>query len=132
MLKNFPSFSLFGCGLSGLGIPCVVEGDIVSLAELNGGDKLTPTFTVFALESPQVLGQGQELGAGAGLKHMVIKSIKALQIPVPSLDVPEMIAAEITQKLAEPQKVIQALDAQLAEINQLPAALLSQALSGET
>ncbi len=119
-----------------LGIPCVVNTDLdfsffVSVAVIKlMRDKLNPFFVAYALESPQVLAQVEELGAGMGLKHMVIKSIKALNIPVPSLEDQERIANEIKSKLAETARVTEMLESQLAEINRLPTSLLRKAFEG--
>jgi restriction endonuclease S subunit len=94
-------------------------------------DKLDPHFVTYALESPQVLSQVQELGMGAGLKHMVIKSIKALEIPVPSLQEQQRIAEEITHRLNDAKQITDVIESQFAEINELPPALLRQAFAGE-
>jgi restriction endonuclease S subunit len=120
-----------------LGIPCVVDTDLdfsffVSVAVIKlMRDKLNPFFVAYVLESPQVLAQVEELGAGAGLKHMVIKSIKALQIPVPTLEDQERITKEIKSKLDDAAKVTEILESQLVEINRLPASLLREAFAGQ-
>jgi type I restriction enzyme S subunit len=119
-----------------LGIPCVVDTDLdfsffVSVAVIKlMRDKLNPFFVAYALESPQVLAQVEELGAGMGLKHMVIKSIKALEIPVPSLADQERIASGIISKLDNATKITEMLESQLAEIKRLPASLLRKAFEG--
>jgi type I restriction enzyme S subunit len=120
-----------------LGIPCLVDTDLdfsffVSVAIIKlMRDKLDPHFVTYALESPQVLSQVQELGMGAGLKHMVIKSIKALEIPVPSLQEQQRIAEEITHRLNDAKQITDVIESQFAEINELPPALLRQAFAGE-
>ncbi len=120
-----------------LGIPCLVDTNLefsffVSVAIIKvKKHKLNSAFTAYALESPQVQSQVKELGAGAGLKHMVIKSIKALEIPVPDLLEQEEIATEITLKLDRAQKVISSLEFQLINLNQLPFSLLAKAFQGD-
>jgi type I restriction enzyme, S subunit len=94
-------------------------------------DRADPQFVAFALESPFVLKQVELLGAGAGLKHMVLKSIKALVVPLPNLDEQNRIAAQLSKQMAEAERVHKTLEDQLYTSNKLPAAILRRAFSGE-
>ena len=120
-----------------LGIPCVVETDLdfsffvsVALIKLLK-DRVDPYFVAFALESPNMLEQVKLLGAGAGLKHMVLKSIRALDVPLPALSIQRRIVARLSEQMATAERTRKALEEQLGTINKLPAALLRRAFSGE-
>ena len=120
-----------------MGIPCLVETDIgfsffvsVALIKLLR-DRADPRFITYALESPAVLDQVKQFGAGAGLKHMVLKSIRALEVPQPPLSRQQHVAAILNDQMAEAERARKTLEEQLATINQLPAALLRRAFSGE-
>lgn len=75
-----------------LGIPCVVETDkefsyFVSVALIKLiREMANPYFVSFAMESPSVIEQVKLLGAGAGLKHMVLRSIRSLEISLPVIE----------------------------------------------
>lgn len=120
-----------------LGIPCVVDTDLdfsffvsVALIKLRR-DHADPYFVAFALESPFVLKQVERLGAGAGLKHMVLKSIRALEIPLPPLSEQGHIAAMLNGRMTTLEQTCKVLEEQLDTINRLPAALLRRAFAGE-
>ena len=120
-----------------LGVPCVVDTDLefsffVSVAIIKLlKDRANPYFIAFALDSPQVLKQVEQLGAGAGLKHMVIRSIKALKVRLPSTKEQEKIVRQLSEKMLRVEQLQQSLQSQLHTINKLPAALLRQAFNGE-
>jgi len=120
-----------------LGVPCVVDTDerfsfFVSVALIKlRRDVVDPYFVAYALESPHVLKQVERLGAGAGLKHMVLRSIRALLVPVPSLERQQEIAKNVREKLTRSQTIQKLLELQLEEINAMPAALLRAAFQGQ-
>lgn len=84
-----------------LGIPCVVEGKhdfsfFVSVALIKlKRDVSDPHYVAFALRSPAVLEQVDRLAAGAGLKHMVLKSIRSVVIPLPSIAKQRVMASRL-------------------------------------
>jgi type I restriction enzyme S subunit len=120
-----------------LGIPCVVDQDsdygfFVSVALIKlRQESAYSRFVAYALESPDVLKQVELLGAGAGLKHMVLKSIRALQIPLPSLSIQKQVSAHLGDCFSEATRTQRAIQEQLDAINQMPATLLRQAFSGD-
>ncbi|MFN5515732.1 MAG: restriction endonuclease subunit S [Cyanobacteriota bacterium] len=120
-----------------LGIPCVVDTDLefsffVSVAIIKLiKQRADPHFVAFNLDSDSVLKQVELLGSGAGLKHMVIKSIKALQINLPLIEEQKKIAQELKEKMLQVTIIQNALQSQLEAINALPAAILRQAFNGE-
>lgn len=119
-----------------LGVPCLVDDDrpfsfFVSVALI----KLlrhfaVPKFVTYALDSPRVLNQVEHLAAGAGLKHMVLKSIRKLSIPLPPLHVQSQIAEQLETKLNAVNIALSAVSTELDTIQRLPAALLREAFSG--
>jgi len=120
-----------------MGIPCVVDTDMefsffVSVALIKiQKDIANPHYVAFALESPDALKQVENLGAGAGLKHMVLKSIRALEIPLPTMEEQSRIATILKGKLAVVRQLKKELSEQLASINKLSSSLLRQAFNGE-
>jgi type I restriction enzyme S subunit len=120
-----------------LGIPCLVDTEdefsffvSVALIKLNK-EKVDPLYISFALESPQLLEQVKRLGEGAGLKHMVLKSIKSLELKLPPLHEQRRIASMLDKKRQSTLSLVEIINYELATIKSLPAALLRQAFSGE-
>ena len=119
-----------------LGIPCVVDTDVefsffvsVALIKLRC-EVVDPEFIAYAMKSRNVLQQVKRLGSGAGLKHMVLKSIRALEIPCPALDEQQHIVAEIHKQMSLVEIARTASEWELKTINALPAALLRRAFGG--
>jgi len=120
-----------------MGIPCVVDTDLdfsffVSVALIKlVRDRAHPRFVAYALESAAVLEQVEQLGAGAGLKHMVLKSVRALEIPLPSLAEQQRVATLLDGQMATVERARKAIEVELDAINKLHAALLRRAFNGE-
>lgn len=120
-----------------LGIPCVVDTDeefsfFVSVALIKLRREIAvPEFVAYAMKSRYVLHQVDRLGAGAGLKHMVLKSIRSLVIPCPSLEEQRRIAGVLREQMAAVEKARTAAEEELHTINALPSALLRRAFNGE-
>ena len=119
-----------------LGIPCVVRSDFefsffvsVALIKLNKA-VVDPEFVALGLESPSALEQVKRLGAGAGLKHMVLKSILALEVPIPSLSSQREIVGR-WQGLSDGLSALTAsAERQLQTLKLLQPALLRTAFEG--
>ena len=62
---------------------------------------------------------------------MVLRSIRALVIPVPSLERQQEIAKSVRDKIEQSHTVRKTLTLQLQDINALPAALLRSAFQGQ-
>lgn len=120
-----------------LGIPCVVDTDrdfsfFVSVAIIKlKRDIVDPHFVAHVMTSPFVMQQVERLGAGAGLKHMVLKNIRALEIPCPPLHEQRQISSMLFEKMVAAEKALKAAEEELQTINALPAALLRRAFNGE-
>lgn len=119
-----------------LGIPCLVDDArefsfFVSVALIKLlRDMADPQYVAFALESPQALQQVELLAAGAGLKHMVLKSIRRLRLHLPSLDVQRCVAKQLKARLEVIVRVSQDAAIQEKAIGAIPRALLREAFSG--
>lgn len=121
-----------------MGVPCVVDLDIefsffvsVALIRLNR-ECANPYYVTFALDSPYVLNQVKILGAGSGLKHMVLESIRKLEIPLPPLDIQEQIVIQLKEKLVKTQGISMVTIKQLEAINALTNVILQQTFGGFT
>lgn len=62
---------------------------------------------------------------------MVLKSIRALKIPCPTLSEQRRIAGILNEKMAVVERARKAAEEELETINALPAALLRRAFAGE-
>lgn len=120
-----------------LGIPCLVDTDkefsfFVSVALIKPLREIVHSrYLFYVLESADVLSQVERLGAGAGLKHMVLKSIRSLIVPLPEFSVQENIAKIIHDKLKAKELLQVAIEDELTAIKRMPAALLRQAFTGD-
>lgn len=119
-----------------LGVPCLVDTDqefsfFVSVALIKPTrESVDSRFLCFALESPSVLEQVDRLGAGAGLKHMVLKSIRALRIDLPSLSEQRSLSRSLQGKFETIEKAKAAVEAAACAIDAMSDALLREAFSG--
>jgi type I restriction enzyme, S subunit len=120
-----------------LGIPCVVDTDrpfsfFVSVALIKLKREIIDShYVAYAMKSQFLLNQVKHLCAGAGLKHMVLKSIRALRIPLPDLGVQRRIMESLRGKMKEVEKGRIAAETELKTINALPIALIRTALNGD-
>jgi type I restriction enzyme S subunit len=120
-----------------LGVPCVVDRDLefsffVSVALIKPlKDRVDPYYLALALDSPDVLRQVDHLAAGAGLKHIVLTSIRALEIPLPPLDTQRRVAAELHGKLEIAEQTQKGIQERVDTVGRLPTAYLRQAFNGE-
>lgn len=119
-----------------LGIPCVVDDArefsfFVSVALIKLlRDKADPQYVAFSLESPQTLEQVEFLAAGAGLKHMVLKSIRRLRLHLPPLDVQQQLAIQLKARFDALEQVSINAAIERDAIGAIPRALLREAFSG--
>lgn len=93
-------------------------------------DLLDSQFLRFVLKTQEqhILKQGVKTGATV---HSIRSGfIEKLKIPLPPLTEQRRIAAILTEQLAAMEQARKAAEAQLAAINDLPAALLRQAFTG--
>lgn len=67
-------------------------------------------------------------GNQPNLNGIVLRNQKA---PLPNLNIQKQIVSKVKQELSETKRLTQSLESQLAEINELPSALLRQAFAGE-
>jgi type I restriction enzyme, S subunit len=67
----------------------------------------------------------------SGLYTLSAGKVASLEVPFPSLAEQQRIATTLTEQMAAVEKTCKALEDQLTTINQVPAALLRRAFSGE-
>ena len=119
-----------------LGIPYVVDVDFefsffVSVALIKLRREIAdPHFIAQALEIPSVLDQVARMGAGMGLKHMVLKSIRALEVPVPPLPIQERVSAVLADRMEGFQRAHDALKSRIDTLGLLSVSLLRRAFAG--
>ena len=66
-----------------------------------------------------------------GLHTLSVSKIEQLEVPTPSLEKQQRIVANLSNQMTIVEQTRKALEDQLAMIDALPAALLSQAFAGE-
>ena len=64
-------------------------------------------------------------------RNLVLKDLKRIELPLPSIDKQNEITKLIREKQSSVQLVTNAIESQLAEINNLPASLLREAFAGQ-
>ena len=119
-----------------LGIPCVVDTDqdfgfFVSVALIKPKRSVVISeYLAFALDSSRVLKQVETLGAGAGLKHMVLRSIKSLEVPLPSMKRQMEIASYLAVQKKRINEINISLCDEFSALNAMSTSFLRQAFSG--
>ena len=91
-----------------------------------------PTFLYFYLQSPRakrVLALLQD--TTTGLRNLDRTEFLAQTVPVPLLTQQQRIASELKEKIAQAEKLKQAIEKQLEAIKTLPQAILRKAFRGE-
>jgi len=120
-----------------LGVPCLVDSSLdfsffvsVALIRLRP-EYADPRFVTLALDSDDLRQQVTHLADGAGLKHMVLKSIRALKVRLPSLHTQRAIAAQLAKRIAAAERLSQAARHAVTAVETLPSSLLRCAFRGE-
>lgn len=120
-----------------MGVPCIVERKFefsffVSVALIKPiREKVDPVFLFYQLQSPHILKQVDQLAAGAGLKHMVLKSINALEVFLPPVTEQKRISAKLKAMFSGAERLCNAIEENLVTTNQLHHSFLRQAFNGE-
>lgn len=92
--------------------PCLGQRIMVARPDKS---RITSKFLWFALNSPQVYRQAERVAVGATVKHLRVRDVEALKIPLPPLPEQKRIAAildkadEIRRKRAEAIKLTEEL-----------------------
>lgn len=116
-----------------LGTPCLVDDArefsfFVSVALIKLRRELAnPRYVAYALESPDVVNQVEQLGMGAGLKHMVLRSIRSLTVPMPPLEDQQRLADELDVRISQARRLEEVASGHAAVVGRLPAAVLRRA-----
>ncbi|MBD1937623.1 restriction endonuclease subunit S [Microcoleus sp. FACHB-68] len=116
-----------------LGIPCLVDDArefsfFVSVALIKPiRDRIDSEYFFYALDSPLVQSRIDEQSAGAGLKHIVLEEIKALEIPLPETKEDQIeFAQSLRCRIEKLAPIIATAEKQLEAINALPKAYLRE------
>jgi hypothetical protein len=115
-------------GLPGiLAVDACIHDGFVGFRELHK-DKINPEFLYFSLLYYR--SENDKEATGAIFRNLTTTQVGKFMIPIPRLETQRDIAGKLVNKLEASTNLGQVLDAQLAEINHIPAALLRQAFSG--
>lgn len=90
-------------------------------------DKADANFVSWFMRSPIYLERAPIDTTPGQLPRIRTEEVASVEINLPPLDEQKNIATEITERLKNTKNLKQSLEIQLAEINQLPSALLRQA-----
>jgi restriction endonuclease S subunit len=108
----------------------LVYNDHLIRAQLCEG--LDPSYLRIVCDLPEIRTQVvEQASTSAGQLTIDQGGLGTIQIPVPSLTEQQRIVARLSEQIVVAETARKALEAQLAAINTLPAALLRRALSGE-
>lgn len=121
-------------GTTGIAKSIDIERDFsifVSVALLKLKAEIKPEYLQEVLNSPLGRKQAEDLTQGMANRNLVIKDIRKIRIPVPSISQQEQIVAKITEQKLITQRLIQTSQGQLNTIEKLPATLLRRAFNGE-
>lgn len=92
---------------------------------------ISPSYLKIYLQSPNIQNKHFLISTGTAIHNVVpVSELKKIKVPVPPLPDQELLVNYVNQKCGLSDLAIQTFESQLAEINQLPAALLRQAFSG--
>ena len=83
------------------------------------------------LNSPICKEQAKALTQGVGNQNLVLKDLKQIEFPLPSLLKQKYIASELKEKMAQVEKLRTGIEKQLEAIATLPQAILIKAFKGE-
>lgn len=116
-----------------LGTPCLVETErefsfFVSVALIKPRrDRILSRYLFYALDSRVVQDRVTERSMGAGLKHLVLQEIKALQIPfVEDKGQQQEVASRLQRKIAAIDRLVSASRRQLDAVQALAGAILRE------
>jgi type I restriction enzyme S subunit len=94
-------------------------------------EDVTRQFLAWALRRPEAVHCAMLGRTGSRMPRADMRALLNMRIPLPPLAEQRRIAAVLNEQLAAVDRARAAIEAQLAEINALPAAILRQAFRGE-
>jgi type I restriction enzyme S subunit len=103
----------------------------VSVALLKLGSLVVPEYLETVLNSPICRKQAETLTQGAANRNLVLKDLKRINFPLPSILKQQQIAAEVSSKMENVKTLENSLKSQLEAINQIPSAILRKAFNGQ-
>lgn len=109
-------------------IPCYYQK---ALHRLRPKDKaIHPSFVMYRLWAGSLQGEFLESHAKTTIAHLPVVRLFELPIGVPPTSLQRSMAAWLSEQMTAVEQTRKALEAQLAAINALPAALLRRAFQG--
>lgn len=90
-----------------------------------------PHFLSLYISTPSFQKSIMDSQSGATRQALTKALIENFQIPIPELSVQQRVIVQVQEQMSAVDRTRQVLEQQLATINQLPAALLRRAFSGE-
>lgn len=116
-----------------LGTPCLVDtaqefSFFVSVALIKPKrDRILPRYLFYALDSRVVRDRIAERSMGAGLKHLVLQEIKALEIPfIEDKGQQQEVASRLQRKIEGIDKLVCASERQLEAVQAMAGAILRE------
>ncbi len=103
----------------------------VSVALLKLGSLVVPEYLETVLNSPICRKQAETLTQGAANRNLVLKDLKRINFPLPSILKQQQIVAEVSSKMENVKTLENSLKSQLEAINQIPSAILRKAFNGQ-
>ncbi|RKZ83679.1 MAG: hypothetical protein DRR19_18770 [Candidatus Parabeggiatoa sp. nov. 1] len=103
----------------------------VSVALLKIKSDILPEYLELVLNAPICRTQAEFLTQGMANRNLVIKDLKLIKIPLPSISKQKGIINIAKEKLTLFRQLQKTLEEQLQAINLMPSAILRQAFNGE-
>lgn len=88
-------------------------------------------YVCWACQSPATLKPLLGLGVGGAIQNLSLAQVRELALPLPTLAQQREVASALDGQLSRAQRLRAGIEARLAEIDKLPAALLRRAFAGE-
>lgn len=102
----------------------------VSVALLKSKKDIYPLFFEYVLNSPYAYKQSQQRTRGGANKNLVLKDIKEITLPIPSLPIQELIIIKIKHLKSLYQQSKDNMTTQIKQLEQLKASILDAAFKG--
>jgi type I restriction enzyme S subunit len=113
-------------------IPRELDGaNCIDLVIVRPGSVLLPEFLEFVLNSDWSQKHIQEYSVGTIQSHFNVGAMKALPVPLPTLEEQQRIVDDLTQATAELDDVISKMRRQIALLKERRQALITAAVTGE-
>ena len=96
---------------------------------MRGSDQILNAFLAIALQSPNLRAHIERTAVGSGVKHLRVRDVEQLPIPLPPLAQQECIVAEVERRLSVIEEVEAVLSTSLKRAERLRQSILHRAFS---